>query len=333
MPNYNVGDGCGMPVPKRLALEANDRLVLPTSCVGVEVELYYKPFFTNLWESVSDGSLRGVSGVEYRFTQPMFGTDIIKALDEIDEHANGLPDLFDTDCSTHIHIDVRDMNYEQLAAFIQYWVIFEMVFFRVFAPNRINNNFCVPVSKAHGQEVSLSNLYKALIVGGEHLIFSTSGRYSALNIQSILNTGSLEFRLFNGSCDKEELLLWINSLLCLKKQALEYNGANHLRPYINLKGAALQPFMETVFQGNKDILESLWYTGVYKDVAVGIKIARTMANFRELSAATNMVNAHLLRDMVGEEEPIDLSRPYAVFHHGYSAQFNSVMSGFQVEDE
>ena len=65
------------------------------------------------WDNISDGSLRE-GGREFVFAQPMFGEDVLDALnalsDTIDDYA-----VYSERCSVHVHLNVRDMTFEQIA--------------------------------------------------------------------------------------------------------------------------------------------------------------------------------------------------------------------------
>lgn len=323
----NVGQSVGHPAHMLLDNQPDDSLVLPMSMVGVEVEaLHVLEYRSPRVMTVSEGSLRGM-GRELIFTQPMFGVDVIKALDEMQDilqpivELYGEEDVFNVNTSAHVHIDVRDMDYDHLASFIQYWVMFEKAVFTAYSPNRWDNNFCVPMSKGHESLRQAQSLYRSLIEGYSHLDLEPGNRYCAMNLSSILEHGSVEFRIFNGTYKKEVLLKYINLLLSIKKKAME-EGDNSLRPYINLKGRALQPVIDEIFP--PEIAADLAYRGIYHDLKDGINNARFIANVMEFDRANDLCIRQARASQLGEveeetwprsivEEALAASRPVSFF--------------------
>lgn len=301
----SIGDWFGHPAPPSLKLlnTPSDLLALPGSMVGIEIECCVPHTISHnsiYWESVSDGSLRN-GGYEHRYKQPVYGQDIIESLGEIEDFLGSyISDYpFDSNTSTHIHIDVRELQSFELASLLIYWVIFEKVIFKAFAPDRWDNNFCCPHEKAFDSINSTQDLYRRLSSGLNPHRYSRSGRYSAMNLESILQRGSIEFRLFNGEYRKEQLLLWINTLLSIKRASVE-TRENQWRPYINMKGRALEPFINRIF--GEELGNSLVYKGIFEDVEKGINTARFIANHREIEEAGYMyddaLNGSLREDYV-----------------------------------
>ena len=313
----NVGTALGFIKPRTLLNEPHDALVLPSAMVGVEIESCVPDVFeTDHWTTVSEGSLRN-GGNEYIFTQPLFGADVIHALGEAERkiapwiRSHGLSDIFDDNTSVHVHVDIRDMEYEDLGSMLQYWTLFEKMVFNAFAPNRYNNNFCCPMGLSFGQVNAVARLFQLLDRGAHSLAFDGAGRYGAMNLQSVLDRGSIEFRLFEGAYLKEDLLRYINVLLSIKKVAME-GGENAMRPYINMKGRALRSFITDIF--GKELTEYMMYSGIYDDVKEGMELARYIANYGEFQDASAMVSNYLYRSegqgssyeevSVGSDQPL-----------------------------
>ena len=296
-----VGDILGMGLPKGLKNIPSDELVIPDSYIGLEVETNFGNVIqTNLITSVNEGSLQQ-PGYEYIFRYPLFGVDVLDALSTIQDNVQPLVDrrgahiVYDSNTSTHIHIDTRDMTAEQLASFIMYYTLFEKIIFKAFAKEREDNNFCVPIYKAFGHLRAVTSLYHSL--RNDQIDFRHTGRYGAMNLEALDNFGSIEFRLFRGEWRKEVLLMWINTLLSLKKVAIE-GGENAMKPYVTLKGRALHPFLTSIFP--EGIVNKLMYKGVYHDLKAGIKSARYIANSREFNAGTRLIDNYRQRLIAAE---------------------------------
>ena len=299
MPQH-FGEFWGHPKPKKVFLrnQPSDELV-SDSYVGVEVECSMSRRFTRgssqHWTSVSDGSLRN-GGYEHRFREPLWGLDVVEALEELEVKLGGGDARFDAHCSTHIHVDVRDMSPPDAMSFILYWVIFEKVLFTNFAPDRMDNNFCVPLFKTDAVLKELRGSYRDLLLG--HTPYLPEHRYLALNIWSASQHGSFETRIWNGTAMKEDLLLYINSVLSLKRTAMEETVDEFKwKPYIKSKGRALQDFLFEVF--GEDLGEKLMYVGIWDDIKFGIEQARKITNHHD-------VEVHCLYQKLTDQQQPDI---------------------------
>jgi hypothetical protein len=152
---------------------------------------------------VNEPMLQG--GVEYVLKKPLKG----KALEEA---VNNLCDKLDVEkftqrCSTHIHLDVRDMNLTQIMNLVTVYVCFERIILSLVQEERVGNLFCLPVYDSLAVEDILievakgtKDIYKLPLEGW---------KYCSINLASIGRLGSLEFRSLHGTKDPDEILRWI----------------------------------------------------------------------------------------------------------------------------
>ena len=209
--------------------------VVGTNKVGVEIELENISAVmprSNLWQDKDDGSLRN-SGHEFVFRQPLGGRDLLTALQEVDTYLHDKNADASWRCSTHVHLDVRDMTEKQIKFLLIAYTVFERLIFRCSGWHRMKNNFCPAFSFAQGQVMTLSKNWE--LVGSDFLqtVAQSWQKYSCLNLIPMRTQGSVEFRMSEAKKSKGLLLRLCNRLLSLKELAMAWQGGedeliNHL---------------------------------------------------------------------------------------------------------
>ena len=247
----------------------SDSLVLPLCNVGIEIEVegqinFDRKIFSapskfsdskigQYWGIVSDGSLR--DGIEL-VTPTLFGDDLVqavKALSKLNEQLERRPS-FSHRCSTHVHIDARDLDKDQLLSLIFIYYLYEKYLFKYWNERRYNNIYCIPLHNCHQ---FISTVGALIREKNESVILDTFSainereRYCAFNLNALLKYGSVEFRHGEGTFDSVKILNWINIIMCLKRYALT-NPPEELLTIITD-----QPFADLsrdIFQDHYDIL-------------------------------------------------------------------------------
>lgn len=197
-------------------------LVEGTSRVGIEIEvenLSSRPQRMRYWVAKGDGSLRN-NGVEFVFRQPLGGNDAKAAIDEVDHILfTNKPDL-NLRCSTHVHLDVRDMTVPELKRLILAYVYYETFLFRQSGEYRLKSNFCTPISFAEGLSKILGDIWNT---NDSHYFLSSIvdrwDKYCGLNLLPMQSFGSIEFRMSEAKSRKGQLLRLVNRFLVLKNLA------------------------------------------------------------------------------------------------------------------
>lgn len=197
-------------------------LIMGVHRVGVEIEVER---FTNrrarlnYWNMVNDGSLRN-NGQEFTFRGPLGGKDAFDAIAEIDTLLyTTKPDL-NIRCSTHVHVDVRDMTVPQLKRLILAYAFYESFLFNQSGRYRMKSNFCMPLCVAEGLTNILTTSWGH---PDEDFLFQVTERwdkYSAINLIPMRSYGSVEFRIAEGKSSKGQLLRLVNRFLALKELAI-----------------------------------------------------------------------------------------------------------------
>jgi hypothetical protein len=253
-------------------------LVTSNHCVGIEVEIenvryefssdgpmspnnsYFigcdnngsLPYLHEHWYIVRDNSLR--NGVEFIFNGPKKGPAIIKSLSDLKKffrvfRREGRPVRASDRCSIHVHLDVRDLDEIELNRLIMIYVLVERLLFAYVSPSRLKNNYCRPVTDSSFKHILNSINTKANpseFNDAISVIRSNCDKYSALNLLPIQSYGTVEFRHHQGTDDMDEVLDWVNILLCIKLAAA-YSPTEILKAY---KYQGVNGLISMIFEGS-----------------------------------------------------------------------------------
>lgn len=252
-------------------------LIVGTYLAGVEIELENMNVGTpsfNYWDAKDDGSLRN-NGKEFVFSSPWGGRDLYNAAIEIDGF------LFDNHpeetwrCSTHVHIDVRDMNVAQVKKMILAYAMYERILFQCSGAHRYKNNFCVALGFAQEQLNTLGNAWSE----NSDQFFSriTEGwdKYSAMNLLPMSSFGSIEFRISEAKWRKGRLIRLVNRFLSLKEIAMNFTGTEEEM----LEYMLTTPIQKVIRKGLPRVMPD-----VTKDVEYGFKIAHDIISLNKIRA-------------------------------------------------
>lgn len=202
-------------------------LIVNNEMLGIEIELENVSgrLRSLYWVEKSDGSLRN-NGREFVFRGPLGGVDLFKALSEAGKHFYEIKPSATWRCSTHVHMDVRDMEVKELKSLILLYTIFEEVLFKCSGYNRYRNNFGPAFGFAQQQIEVLSNIWH--LSDSEFLdrVLGCWSKYSSLNLLPIGRFGSVEFRIANALTATGELIRLCNRFLMLKEWALRWGGSH-----------------------------------------------------------------------------------------------------------
>lgn len=221
--------------PKGITYE--DHEVLPgIGAIGIEIELENLGG-TGRWPTVDgwvrkdDGSLR--DGKEYIFDGPQSGGTALASIKEMSRVMGevGVDPTFR--CSTHIHLDVRDMEWVQYERLVLLYMVFEDVFFDHCQPYRRHSNFCIPFQSNDW----LSDNFGRRVIGAPEAARKFHGvsqwpKYSGLNLQVTGTFGSIEFRGSHAIVAEAELTQLAQRMLYLKKYAMGDQSEDHFK-FIN----------------------------------------------------------------------------------------------------
>ncbi|MGL5013609.1 MAG: amidoligase family protein, partial [Bacteroidales bacterium] len=203
-------------------------MVVGTGRVGIEIELEgvrdSRGFRSPYWTVKGDGSLRN-NGLEFVFSGPFGGVDLHNATLVLDSF------LFDKNpdgsrrCSTHVHVDVREMTVPQLRRYALGYLVYEKFLFRMSGIHRYNNNFCPAIGFAQHQLEVLGQAFRHINDNDcvNHIVGNWD-KYSAMNFLPIAQFGSVEFRISEAKWRKGLLIRLCNRFLSLKELAKSWTG-------------------------------------------------------------------------------------------------------------
>lgn len=200
-------------------------LALPMSnkYIGIEIEAENIPYvnedLSNLlyfWTVVRDGSLRNY-GSEF-VSEMLRGRDIYNALQELSTKLAELkcnPD-YSPRTSVHIHVDARHMSVNNLRSLIYAYLVHEPYFFKFLGRRREENSYCIPFYKNPSGIKHLSSMFaKEVTTSSLRNLAQSCAKYEAMNLRSLQEKGSIEFRHHYGTNAPEALYNWICALLYL----------------------------------------------------------------------------------------------------------------------
>lgn len=218
-----VGNIIGHP-PVPFSYEGDDVWVAPKLKIGIEIELE-NPSRSNFdltsllpwWRHQQDGSLRD-SGFELSLENPLFGKDLTRSVDAMEKLFIKYEKLIQLNYRTglHIHMDIRNMEMEELKRLFLLYIMFERPIFNFIGDNRNQNNFCAPWFRISDH---LESLFTAFDPNQNSRyvsqIFGNIERYSALNCNAVSKFGSIEFRHMQMTRDFNKIRNWINVIMSL----------------------------------------------------------------------------------------------------------------------
>jgi hypothetical protein len=186
--------------------------------VGVELEIENVDLkYANVtsFKSVDDGSLK-VNGMEFvsiPIKMKYLEVELTRILGTFEKCAT-----LSARCSTHVHVNVRDMTQENLLTLVLLYSIFERTLFRA-SGDRWGNIFCHPLQSL---PIMVADIFK------NDIRYWVWEKYSALNLCPVFGKdgqsqkiGTVEFRSMHGSLDVAEIMQWCNLLTALKRAAQE----------------------------------------------------------------------------------------------------------------
>lgn len=297
-------------------LYKEDPALLTNDCVGVELELENitysfnydrpetpviislsrdnndcEPAFKKLkgfWKVVKDGSLR--KGTEFIFAEPLSGANISEALSRMQSfldvyRRHGKPVSLSDRTSVHVHLDVRDLNDDELMSLVLVYMLVERVIFKYINPFRSKNTYCRPLTDS-SFKYSYAVICKEADRSPGHFIQAIKhhcDKYSALNVLPTSSYGSVEFRHHHGTSDMSKVKEWINIILAIKRTAKGYPIKTLLDIYSNTGPTSL---LTTIFKWSAIETSGFIMSDLYEEVDKGVNDVNEILNLRELAIIT-----------------------------------------------
>jgi hypothetical protein len=276
--------------------------------IGVEVEVEGTGLPTGEmknWNVTRDGSLRG-EAYEYVFKSPISRENVPNAISELYKALSKAKVIDSGRAGVHVHVNIRDLDAQELFSFILLYVVFENVLIEMCGEDRKGNLFCLRADDAEYLLIKMTELFKTID-------FSTVAtdriRYSGVNLTAIRKYGSLEFRSLPSPVAEDKLNLWVNLLLKLKDKARELKDPRLIVAGVSEYGG--RDFAVGVFG---DLLDSIpcedWNRAVIKGM-------------RKIQPIVPLVNFELIqrieKKLLADAEKPKLKTPKALLDIGIGA--------------
>lgn len=198
---------------------------------GVEIELEGIPHPPNVqgWRHEHDGSLRD-NGREYVFARPSTlekSAVLLATLNDEFKKRDIKPKASNL-TSTHIHIDVRDLNVGQLLDFVACLMVVEPDLMNASGKDRQNNYFAVSTSESDHRLRELMAVKDAdSLRKFVHRQRMRDNRYCGINFNPLHNYGSIEIRYLAGQADPRNVYPWLafyKNLKALAKGGIDFQA-------------------------------------------------------------------------------------------------------------
>jgi Putative amidoligase enzyme len=198
--------------------------------VGIEVECEGSRLLAavpSYWRAKPDGSLRGNS-MEYVLSKPVKRDKVLNFLlylkKKLDENNAVINDSVRT--SVHVHLNVQQLTFKQIYNFICLYLLFEDLLVEYAGPTRVGNLFCLRARDAE-------HLIDVLVSCAEQdsyseIALANNIRYCSCNVAAIPKFGSVEFRALRGTVDPHLINTWVELLLRIKDESLNYDNPKEI---------------------------------------------------------------------------------------------------------
>lgn len=273
----SVGKLLGIPENRRSYNESS--VVVLAKCLtglefeaeNVKVDLPHGDSESGFWKAEKDNSLRG-HAMEFVLREPLFGEDLVNSFKWLCKWATD--NNFEVNYRTglHVHIDVRNLEANQLVSMLVYYALFEPVLFKWIGDEREGSIFCMPFYKA---ESGIEDVIRAFKSPSRMKDYAAKiDRYGALNLNALAKYGSVEWRHMQTTFDFERILKWVNIAQAFKKYA-KHNPLNPQELLAELSKIGPSALFHKIVG---DRAFDLWdYDSENKVWGVGLPIAQEMA--------------------------------------------------------
>lgn len=256
-----------------------------TGCkFGIEVEVEGRDlpkFNDNEWVSTVDGSLRG-EAYEYIFNSPRTLISSKKAIKKLINKMEENKSILNFSCRTsvHVHMNVMDLEIQELANILYIYYLFEDVLLTYCGEDRHENRFCLSIRNA---DYILQEIYQYF--NDKYLEYFEEGKhkYASLNLAAIPNKGSIEFRGMRGTLDTDVLYPWLDVLASLYMIGCSFNNLKEINSFIEENG--ISALAKKLFGKHLDLFyKEEMENQVYYNMSL-------CAEFPELDRSLNMKQA------------------------------------------
>lgn len=183
------------------------------------------------WRVMSDGSLhdgsKGCELVTPILTYSYDNKDLLDLIDFVKENSSALTD---DECGIHIHIGANDFSTRQIINIQKLWYNYEDLIFKALKVLDSRIKFCKKSDEEFIKKLkdvkhswflsreSMKNLWYEDCEDSPESKYNST-RYHSLNFHSLFTKGTVEFRLFNGTLERDLIQSYIQFILAFIRYA------------------------------------------------------------------------------------------------------------------
>lgn len=234
--------------------------------VGIEIEMETKAvaLFPDSvekdWRIESDNSLKGY-GYELVLKTPIAKHKVPDLIKELRQNlaVAGITINPSIRAGVHIHLNMQKRTLRQVYRLMACYFPLETVLTRFCGNGREGNLFCL---RARDAEYMLTAIEKSLVDKDIYTLRTNKLRYSALNLQSLFNFGSVEFRGLATQPDLDNISPWVDIISALEKYSNSLDSVWDNAAAISGNGP--REWMKSVF--GEDLAQLLDYPELEEDI-------------------------------------------------------------------
>lgn len=206
-----------------------------TGDVGVELEIEGRNLPTQItgWEVKDEHSLRGANGRvvqageerddtprEYVTSRPVLYKTLLPKLQTLHTALTGPGVVVNLTprASTHVHLNFGTKTLREVLAFILVFTVCEPVLLRLCGHERNGNSFCLPSYETGDLPAFIERAIRGLKRQDLRHHWGR-GKYACLNVDPMLNLGSMEVRCFPNAIDPRTINEWVGWLMNMRAMA------------------------------------------------------------------------------------------------------------------
>jgi len=238
---------------------------------GIEIEMEGSSLPREVlgFETKKDGSLRGES-YEYVFNHPKSLENSVKLLNNMETRLLECQSIvnYSFRTSTHVHMNVSDMETNHILNIIYLYLLLEDVFVKYAGRSREGNRFCLRLKDAEGFLDAL--LYHFKYEDNLFELRQENLKYASVNIAALRQYGSLEFRALAGTHSVEKIKPWLEALQNLRTFASEFENPLEIYNKYVENSNNLFGLVQKIFEKNLPLFE---YKNMHQDVLINASLS------------------------------------------------------------
>lgn len=229
------------------------------------------------WVIERDGSLIN-NGREFILAEPRWGQDLEDSINQLYDLLDEGTYTLSSRTSTHIHMDVREMEPLEVFSVVSMFALTERILFNNFGQERVKSNFCLPLFA----DTQVFEVINQVLRGGVEEFVDALDKYSALNLRPMRTQGSIEFRFAQATKTREDMLFLLKTLYCIfnpSKEGLEVEDLLNQHNGMSLLGEPID-VIKGLFGG--ELMERLYYPGIEVDAKKGLRTLQELLLYRKV---------------------------------------------------